>query len=81
MTTHTTRRRLLAGTGVVHAAPTIIRRRALAATTLTLGHGAAPGNPRSVAAEEFAKLVEQKTNANGERRLATAWPNASAAGT
>jgi tripartite ATP-independent transporter DctP family solute receptor len=64
MTTHTTRRRLLAATGVVLAAPAIIRRRALAATTLTLGHGAAPGNPRSVAAEEFAKLVEQKTNGN-----------------
>jgi TRAP-type transport system periplasmic protein len=64
MTTHTTRRRLLAGTSVALAAPAIIRRRALAATTLTLGHGAAPGNPRSVAAEEFAKLVEQKTNGN-----------------
>jgi TRAP-type transport system periplasmic protein len=64
MTTHITRRRLLAGTGVALAAPAIIRRRALAATTLTLGHGAAPGNPRSVAAEEFAKLVEQKTNGN-----------------
>ena len=25
------------------------------------GHGAAPGNPRSVAAEEFAKLVGEKT--------------------
>jgi TRAP-type transport system periplasmic protein len=64
MTMHTTRRRLLAGTSLVLAAPAIIRRRALAATTLTLGHGAAPGNPRSVAAEEFAKLVEQKTNGN-----------------
>lgn len=62
MTIDLTRRRLLAGTGMVLAAPAILRRRALAATTLTLGHGAAPGNPRAVAAQEFAKLVEQKTN-------------------
>ena len=62
MTMHITRRHLLAGTSVLLAAPAIIRRRALAATTLTLGHGAAPGNPRSVAAEEFARLVKEKTN-------------------
>src|SRR5688500_12725830 len=61
MTMHTTRRRLLAGAGVLVAAPAILRRRAMAATTLTLGHGAAPGNPRSVAAEAFAKLVNEKT--------------------
>lgn len=35
---------------------------ALAQTTLTLGHGAAPGNPRSVAAERFAELVAEKTS-------------------
>ncbi|WP_456008003.1 TRAP transporter substrate-binding protein DctP [Mesorhizobium sp. f-mel] len=29
---------------------------------LTLGHGAAPGNPRSVAAEKFAQLVADKTD-------------------
>jgi tripartite ATP-independent transporter DctP family solute receptor len=29
---------------------------------LTLGHGAAPGNPRTVAAEEFARLVAERTN-------------------
>jgi TRAP-type transport system periplasmic protein len=33
----------------------------LAQTSLTLGHGAAPGNPRSVAAERFAELVAEKT--------------------
>lgn len=58
----TTRRRLLAGTAALVAGPAILRRPVWAATTLTLGHGAAPGNPRSVAAEEFAKLVQQKTN-------------------
>jgi tripartite ATP-independent transporter DctP family solute receptor len=61
MTMYTTRRPLLAGASVLLAAPAVIRRRALAATTLTLGHGAAPGNPRSVAAEAFAKLVGEKT--------------------
>jgi tripartite ATP-independent transporter DctP family solute receptor len=61
MIMHITRRRLLAGTASVLAAPAVLRRRAMAATTLTLGHGAAPGNPRAVAAQEFAKLVEEKT--------------------
>jgi tripartite ATP-independent transporter DctP family solute receptor len=63
MTMRVTRRRLLAGTSALIAAPAIIASRssALAATTLTLGHGAAPGNPRSVAAEEFAKMVGEKT--------------------
>lgn len=37
---------------------------ALAQVTLTLGHGAAPGNPRSVAAEEFARLVNERTGGN-----------------
>jgi TRAP-type transport system periplasmic protein len=62
MTTHLKRRRLLAGTALALAAPAILRRRAMAATTLTLGHGAALGNPRSVAAEAFAKLVHEKTD-------------------
>jgi tripartite ATP-independent transporter DctP family solute receptor len=34
---------------------------AQAAVTLTLGHGAAPGNPRTLAAEYFAKLVSDRT--------------------
>ena len=63
MTMRVTRRQLLAGASALLAAPAIVASRssALAATTLTLGHGAAPGNPRSVAAEEFAKLVGEKT--------------------
>jgi tripartite ATP-independent transporter DctP family solute receptor len=63
MTMRVTRRQLLAGASTLLAAPAIVASRssALAATTLTLGHGAAPGNPRSVAAEEFAKLVGEKT--------------------
>lgn len=35
---------------------------ARAATKLTLGHGAAPGNPRSLGAQKFAELVSAKTN-------------------
>ena len=64
MTMRMTRRAVLAGTCGLLAAPAIIStrsRRALTATTLTLAHGAAPGNPRSVAAERFAELVEAKT--------------------
>ncbi|MDH2329124.1 TRAP transporter substrate-binding protein [Cereibacter sp. SYSU M97828] len=33
-----------------------------AQTVLTLGHGSAPGNPRAVAADEFAKLVSERSN-------------------
>ena len=62
MTTQITRRHLLAGTSIAFAAPAVVRRPALAATTLTLGHGAAPGNPRAVAATEFARLVQEKTS-------------------
>jgi tripartite ATP-independent transporter DctP family solute receptor len=61
MTMQLTRRHVLAGTASVLAAPAVLRRRALAATTLTLGHGAAPGNPRTLAAEAFAKLVNEKS--------------------
>ncbi len=59
-----TRRGLLAGTAALLAAPAILSlpRRAYAATTLTLGHGAAPGNPRTVAADKLAELVAQKTD-------------------
>ena len=63
--THTllTRRSLMLGTAALLATPAILSmtRRASAATTLTLGHGAAPGNPRTVAADKFAELVAQKT--------------------
>jgi tripartite ATP-independent transporter DctP family solute receptor len=56
------RRHLLASTAAaLLAAAALLPGGAVAQTTLTLGHGAAPGNPRSVAAEEFAKLVEEKT--------------------
>jgi len=59
-----TRRGFIGTVGALSAAamaPAFIRP-ARAATTLTLGHGAAPGNPRAVAAERFAELVAAKTN-------------------
>lgn len=58
------RRTFLTATSVALAAPAIVSgiRPARAATTLTLGHGAAPGNPRTVAAAKFAELVEKKTD-------------------
>jgi tripartite ATP-independent transporter DctP family solute receptor len=63
MTVHLTRRTLMAALGTALAAPAVLSfpRRARAATVLTLGHGAAPGNPRTVAADTFAELVARKT--------------------
>ncbi|MDP9858255.1 TRAP transporter substrate-binding protein [Agrobacterium tumefaciens] len=58
------RRAFLATAAIAIAAPAILAtvRPARAATTLTLGHGAAPGNPRTVAAAKFAELVSEKTS-------------------
>lgn len=58
-----TRRTFLNGAGAIGAAtlmgaPTILR---AAPLKLTFGHGAAPGNPRSLAAEKFAELVKAKS--------------------
>ncbi|MER1941575.1 MULTISPECIES: TRAP transporter substrate-binding protein [unclassified Castellaniella] len=50
----------LGGAATIAATP-LWMSQAHAATTLTLGHGAAPGNPRSVGAEKFAALVAEKT--------------------
>lgn len=60
MSMRLTRRTLLAGTGAVLAMPALIRQ-AHANVSLTLGHGAAPGNPRTVAAEAFSKAVAEKS--------------------
>jgi tripartite ATP-independent transporter DctP family solute receptor len=62
-----TRRNFVLAAGAAVATPAIITsssRRAAAATTLTLAHGAAPGNPRALASETFAKLVKEKTGGN-----------------
>jgi tripartite ATP-independent transporter DctP family solute receptor len=59
-----TRRSFIATAGVFAAAPfaPAFIKSARAATTFTLGHGAAPGNPRSLGAIKFAELVSAKTN-------------------
>lgn len=65
MTIHITRRDFILAAGATLAAPAIVTsrtRQAAAATTLTLAHGAAPGNPRAVACETFARLVKEKTS-------------------
>ena len=68
------RRKFLAATGAMIAAPAIIGapREARAAVTLTLGHGAAPGNPRTLAAEAFGKLVAERTGGNVAIKIAGA---------
>lgn len=59
----TMKRRTLLAAAALLSASTIFSTSgdASAQTKLTLGHGAAPGNPRSVGAERFAELVEEKT--------------------
>jgi len=69
MKTTISRRTLLAG---AFATPAIVTfpRGAQAATNLTLGHNAAPGNPRSIATERFAELVKERSNGNISVRVA-----------
>ncbi|MDO4231144.1 MAG: TRAP transporter substrate-binding protein [Lautropia sp.] len=56
-------RRAFLASSVALASPVFpgILRHARAAVTLMLAHGAAPTNPRAVAARHFASLVEEKT--------------------
>jgi tripartite ATP-independent transporter DctP family solute receptor len=66
-----TRRTLLAG---ACAAPAILTfpRGSQAATQLTLGHNAAPGNPRQIAAEKFGDMVKERTSGRYTVRVAGA---------
>jgi len=66
-----TRRTLLAG-GL--AAPGILAlpRGARAAANLTLGHNAAPGNPRSIATERFGEMIKERTSGRIAVRVAGA---------
>ena len=72
MITHTNRRTFLKGASLLIAAPAVIvsPREARAAVTLTLGHGTAPGNPRTVAADAFAKMVSERTGGNVAIKIA-----------
>jgi tripartite ATP-independent transporter DctP family solute receptor len=56
---------LLAALGMV-----ICASNAIAGVALTLGHGAAPGNPRTIASEAFAKMVAERTNGNVTIKIA-----------
>ena len=63
------RRTVLAG-AVAAPALLMLPRGAMAQTTLTLGHGTAPGNPRSVAADRMAALLQERSNGRIEMRVA-----------
>jgi TRAP-type transport system periplasmic protein len=63
-----TRRAVLLGAVGTLTTPSILR--AQAPVRLTLGHGAAPGNPRSLAAERFAALLKERSNGRIEMRVA-----------
>ena len=62
------RRAALLGAAGALAAPAVLR--AQAPVRLTLGHGAAPGNPRAVAAERMAAQLREKSNGRIEMRVA-----------
>jgi tripartite ATP-independent transporter DctP family solute receptor len=72
MVKNKSRRTFLKGAGLLVAAPAVILspREARAAVTLTLGHGAAPGNPRTVACEAFAKMVAERTGGSVAIKIA-----------
>lgn len=69
MTINLNRRAFLGASAALCGSFAIIGK-ASAATTMTFGHGAAPGNPRSVAADKFAELVKKNTNGEVEIRVA-----------
>ena len=64
-----TRRTALIGaaTGVL-GTPAVLR--AQSQVRLTLGHGTAPGNPRSVAADRMAALLKERSSGRIEMRVA-----------
>lgn len=64
------RRRFMLAAGVAAPAILVLPRGAAAATTLSLGHNAAPTNPRQIASLKFAELVKDKTGGRIEVRVA-----------
>jgi tripartite ATP-independent transporter DctP family solute receptor len=68
MTFKPTRRAVLLGAAGTLAAPSILH--AQSPIRLTLGHGAAPGNPRSLAAERMGALLKERSNGRIELRVA-----------
>jgi len=70
MTVRTTRRTALLAAAATLASPAVLR--AQAPVRLTLGHNAARGNPRWVAADHFAELVKARSGGRIEVRVAGA---------
>lgn len=70
MTPRTTRRATLLGAGALLATPGLVLGQGQ--LRLTLGHNAARGNPRWVAADHFADLLRTRTNGRIEVRVAGA---------
>jgi tripartite ATP-independent transporter DctP family solute receptor len=68
MTAMITRRAALLGAAGILAAPGLLR--AQGQVRLTLGHGAAPGNPRSLAAERMAARLRERSGGRIEIRVA-----------
>ncbi|MEN0073693.1 MAG: TRAP transporter substrate-binding protein [Paracraurococcus sp.] len=68
MNIRTTRRAALLGAAGLLAMPGLLH--AQGQLKLTLGHGAAPGNPRSLAAERMAALLKERSNGRIELRVA-----------
>ncbi|MCR0985202.1 TRAP transporter substrate-binding protein [Roseomonas populi] len=68
MNANITRRAALLGAAGILATPAVLR--AQGQVRLTLGHGAAPGNPRSVAAERMASRLREQSNGRIEMRVA-----------
>lgn len=68
MTFKNTRRAALLGAASLLATPAVLR--AQGQVRLTLGHGAAPGNPRSLAAERLASLLGERSGGRIVMRVA-----------
>jgi TRAP-type transport system periplasmic protein len=68
MTSKITRRAALLGAAGILACPAVLR--AQGQVRLTLGHGAAPGNPRSLGAERMASLLRERSGGRIEMRVA-----------
>lgn len=62
------RRAALLGSAALLAAPAVARGQGQ--VRLTLGHGAAPGNPRTIAADRFAQIMRERSNGRIELRVA-----------
>lgn len=62
------RRAALLGAAALLAAPAVARGQGQ--VRLTLGHGAAPGNPRTLAADRFAQIMRERSNGRIEMRVA-----------